>query len=94
MALAQTPRCLLLDEPLAGMGHEESARIVDLLRGLKGAMRDAAGRARHGRPCSPSPTASAVLVQRARRSRPATPDAVRADPAVRAAYLGEETRRC
>ncbi len=34
MALATRPRMLLLDEPLAGMGAEESARIVALLREL------------------------------------------------------------
>ena len=34
MALATRPRALLLDEPLAGMGAEESARIVALLRQL------------------------------------------------------------
>jgi branched-chain amino acid transport system ATP-binding protein len=34
MALATNPRVLLLDEPLAGMGAEESARIVALLREL------------------------------------------------------------
>jgi branched-chain amino acid transport system ATP-binding protein len=34
MALATRPRALLLDEPLAGMGAEESVRIVDLLREL------------------------------------------------------------
>jgi branched-chain amino acid transport system ATP-binding protein len=34
MALATAPTVLLLDEPLAGMGAEESARMVELLRGL------------------------------------------------------------
>jgi len=34
MTLATKPRILLLDEPLAGMGAEESARMVDLLRKL------------------------------------------------------------
>jgi branched-chain amino acid transport system ATP-binding protein len=34
MALATAPSVLLLDEPLAGMGAEESARIVELLRKL------------------------------------------------------------
>jgi branched-chain amino acid transport system ATP-binding protein len=36
MALATRPRLLLLDEPTAGMGPEESARMVALLRALKG----------------------------------------------------------
>jgi branched-chain amino acid transport system ATP-binding protein len=35
MALATRPRVLLLDEPLAGMGAEESAAMVELLRRLK-----------------------------------------------------------
>jgi branched-chain amino acid transport system ATP-binding protein len=35
MALATNPRLLLLDEPMAGMGPEESARMVKLLRELK-----------------------------------------------------------
>jgi branched-chain amino acid transport system ATP-binding protein len=35
MALATKPRVLLLDEPMAGMGVEESARMVRLLRELK-----------------------------------------------------------
>jgi len=35
MTLATRPRILLLDEPLAGMGGEESARMVELLQKLK-----------------------------------------------------------
>jgi branched-chain amino acid transport system ATP-binding protein len=35
MALAGSPRLLLLDEPMAGLGPEESARMVDTLRSLK-----------------------------------------------------------
>jgi branched-chain amino acid transport system ATP-binding protein len=35
MTLATEPKVLLLDEPLAGMGAEESARMVDLVRSLK-----------------------------------------------------------
>jgi branched-chain amino acid transport system ATP-binding protein len=35
MALAGAPRMLLLDEPMAGMGPDESARMVTLLRALK-----------------------------------------------------------
>lgn len=35
MALASRPRMLLLDEPMAGLGPEESARMVAMLRELK-----------------------------------------------------------
>ena len=35
MALAANPRMLLLDEPMAGLGPEESARMVEMLRALK-----------------------------------------------------------
>lgn len=36
MALAGQPRMLLLDEPMAGMGAEESQRMVEILKSLKG----------------------------------------------------------
>ncbi len=35
MCLATAPRALLLDEPLAGMGAEETGRMLELLVGLK-----------------------------------------------------------
>lgn len=34
MMLATDPELLLLDEPLAGMGHEESLQVIELLRRL------------------------------------------------------------
>lgn len=36
MILALKPRMLVLDEPMAGMGQIESARVVDLLNQIKG----------------------------------------------------------
>ncbi|MBD21257.1 MAG: ABC transporter ATP-binding protein [Rhodospirillaceae bacterium] len=36
MALVSRPKMLLLDEPMAGMGAEESKRMVELLNSLKG----------------------------------------------------------
>lgn len=36
LALALRPKLLLLDEPMAGMGPEESERMVALLEGLRG----------------------------------------------------------
>ena len=38
MALASDPQLLLLDEPMAGMGPDELARMVHLLRALKGSV--------------------------------------------------------
>ena len=36
MALAMKPRMLLLDEPMAGMGKEEGAMMVEILGRLRG----------------------------------------------------------
>ena len=36
MALAMKPRLLLLDEPMAGMGKEEGARMIEILQHLRG----------------------------------------------------------
>ncbi len=38
MALAMKPRMLLLDEPMAGMGKDEGAKMVEILGGLRGEM--------------------------------------------------------
>ncbi|MEO8855464.1 MAG: ABC transporter ATP-binding protein [Burkholderiaceae bacterium] len=35
MVLAAEPKLLLLDEPMAGMSHQESGKVVELLQGLK-----------------------------------------------------------
>jgi branched-chain amino acid transport system ATP-binding protein len=35
LALATRPALLLLDEPMAGMGPDESARMVELIAGLR-----------------------------------------------------------
>jgi len=88
MALASTPRLLLLDEPMAGTGHEESAAMVGLLEQLRGEAAillvehdiDAVFR-----------LADRISVLVAGRIIACgSADAVRADPQVRAAYLGDE----
>jgi branched-chain amino acid transport system ATP-binding protein len=48
MVLATDAQVLLLDEPLAGMGSDESASMVEVLKRLQADPRHPAGRARHG----------------------------------------------
>ncbi|MBP0650571.1 ATP-binding cassette domain-containing protein, partial [Mycobacterium tuberculosis] len=36
LCLIQRPKLLLLDEPMAGTGREETERLTELLAGLKG----------------------------------------------------------
>ena len=36
MVLVSQPKVLLLDEPMAGMSHQESMKVIDLLAGIKG----------------------------------------------------------
>jgi branched-chain amino acid transport system ATP-binding protein len=87
MALACAPKLLLLDEPMAGVGHDEAAGLVALLQGLRG--RFAMLLVEHDMDAvfALSDRVS-VLVQGAVIASGA-PAAIRADPAVRAAYLGD-----
>jgi branched-chain amino acid transport system ATP-binding protein len=89
MALAGDPRLLLLDEPMAGMGVEESQRMIGFLQGFKGSAPCCPDRATW-MPCSSSPTASPCWSM-ARAIASGTPQEIRANPDVRQAYLGEET---
>jgi branched-chain amino acid transport system ATP-binding protein len=88
IALAMEPKLLLLDEPMAGAGRDETARLVDALHRLKG--RFPMMLVEHDM------TAVFALADRisvliyGRILASGTPDEVRADPAVVTAYLGEE----
>jgi branched-chain amino acid transport system ATP-binding protein len=86
-ALALSPRCVLLDEPLAGMGHEEGRRIVTLLSRLKG--RFAMLLVEHDMEAVFALADRVSVLVEGRLIASGPPDAVRADAAVRAAYLGE-----
>ncbi|NVO15876.1 MAG: ABC transporter ATP-binding protein [Rhodoplanes sp.] len=88
MALVTEPKLLLLDEPMAGTGREETARLIGVLRRLKG--RFAMMLVEHDM------TAVFALADRisvliyGRIMISGTPDEVREDPQVVAAYLGDE----
>ena len=87
MALATGPSLLLLDEPMAGMGREESSGMVDLLAGLKGDLTILLVEHDMDAVFALADRVTVLVYGRAIATGP--PAAIRADPAVRAAYLGE-----
>ena len=92
IALAQTPRLLLLDEPLAGTGAEEAQRLVALLATLKGGPGVLLVEHDMDAVFALADRITVLALGRVIASGP--PSAIRADPAVRAAYLGEEAGGC
>ena len=90
MALATRPRLLLLDEPMAGMGPEESARMVALLRELKGGTTILL--IEHDMEAVFALADRITVLVYGRVIASGDPAAIRADPAVRQAYLGEGER--
>ncbi len=88
MALALKPRVILLDEPMAGMGHEESARLTDLLKSLKGTY--AMLLVEHDMEAVFSLADCVSVLVDGHVLATGTADQVRNDPQVRAAYLGDE----
>jgi branched-chain amino acid transport system ATP-binding protein len=88
MALATRPRLLLLDEPVAGMGTEESQHMVHFLRGLKG--RETMILVEHDMDAVFTLADRISVLVYGRIIATGTPAEVRANPEVRAAYLGED----
>jgi len=87
MALAAQPRMLLLDEPLAGMGPDESARLVETLLTLKGHVTVMLIEHDIDAVFALADRISVLVYGRIIAS--GEPAAIRADAAVREAYLGE-----
>ena len=88
MALAGRPRLLLLDEPTAGMGQEDSLNMIELLDGLKG--RIAMLLIEHDMDVVFALADRITVLVYGRVIATGRPDQIRADPQVRRAYLGEE----
>ena len=91
VALATEPRLLLLDEPMAGMGPEESARMMQMLQELKGSI--AILLIEHDMEAVFALADRLTVLVDGRIIASGRPDAIRADAAVRRAYLGEERSR-
>ncbi len=88
MALATTPKLLLLDEPTAGMGAEESARMVALLRSLRGQYTILL--VEHDMDMVFALADRITVLVDGRAITTGTSEAIRANAEVRRAYLGEE----
>lgn len=87
MALATGPGLLLLDEPLAGMGPDDSAAMIELLHELK---RDhTILLVEHDMDAVFRLADRITVLVYGRALTSDTPEAIRADAQVRAAYLGE-----
>jgi branched-chain amino acid transport system ATP-binding protein len=86
MALASEPRLLLLDEPMAGMGPDESARMVQMLRALKGSVTILL--IEHDMEAVFALADRLTVLVYGRIIASGAPEAIRADVAVREAYLG------
>jgi branched-chain amino acid transport system ATP-binding protein len=88
IALAQEPKLLVLDEPLAGTGRAEGLRLIEILRGLKG--RYPILLVEHDMHAVFQLADRVTVLVDGKVIACGTPDEVRADPAVRLAYLGDE----
>ena len=88
MALAGEPRLLRLDEPMAGMGPDESARMVAFLQRLKG--RISMLLIEHDMDAVFALADRITVLVYGRAIATGTPDEIRANAEVRRAYLGEE----
>jgi branched-chain amino acid transport system ATP-binding protein len=88
MVLAAAPRLLLLDEPLAGLGPEESAELVPLLAALK--THHAILLVEHDMDAVFTLADHLAVLVEGRLVACGRPEAVREEPLVRAAYLGGE----
>ena len=88
MALATRPRLLLLDEPVAGMGPDESQRMEQLLRGLRG--HHTIVLVEHDMDVVFALADRISVLVYGRVLATGTPEAIRLNAEVRRAYLGEE----
>ena len=88
MALATGPRLLLLDEPTAGMGPEDSTRMVELLTGLRGAVTILL--IEHDMDAVFALADRITVLVYGKVIATDRPAAIRANPEVRRAYLGED----
>jgi branched-chain amino acid transport system ATP-binding protein len=87
LALATNPKLLLLDEPMAGMGPDETARLLDLLQALRGGVTLLL--VEHDMDVVFRLADRISTLVSGRVVACGTPEEIRAHPEVRRAYLGD-----
>ena len=88
MCLSTRPKVLLLDEPLAGMGAEETDRMLQVLQGLKAA--HAILLVEHDMDAVFRIAERITVMVNGEMLASDTPEAIRAHPEVQSAYLGTD----
>ncbi len=88
LALATLPKLLLLDEPMAGMGPDESARLIPLIRNLRNEI--GVVLIEHDMDAVFQLADRITVLVAGRVIATGTPDQIRNDPEVKKAYLGDE----
>ncbi|MCD6681869.1 MAG: ABC transporter ATP-binding protein [Burkholderiaceae bacterium] len=88
MCLSTAPRVLVLDEPLAGMGAEESERMLALLEGLKS--EQGILLVEHDMDAVFRVSDEITVMVNGRVIASGAPEEIRNSPEVQEAYLGEE----
>jgi branched-chain amino acid transport system ATP-binding protein len=88
MALANQPKLLLMDEPTAGMAPKERVALMELAAEIARARKIAVLFTEHDMDVVFSQADRVIVLDRGRLIAGGTPDEVRANPEVRAVYLG------
>ena len=90
IALSAQPKLLLMDEPTAGMAPDERQALMQLVRGLSDSEGISVLFTEHDMEAVFGYADRVIVLSDGELIAAGTPEAVRADPLVRAVYLGDE----